>query len=82
LIVSITLAIPAMILGEVALGFLGLGMQKPAVSWGVLLQDAQNIVAIAHQPWLIIPAAAVILVILLFNFVGDGLRDSADPYVR
>ncbi|NSW51141.1 MAG: ABC transporter permease [Anaerolineae bacterium] len=82
LIVSVTLAIPSMILGEVALGFLGLGMQKPAVSWGVLLQDAQNIVAVAHQPWLIIPAAAVILVILLFNFVGDGLRDSADPYVR
>ena len=81
LIVSITMSIPAMILGEVALGFLGLGMQKPAVSWGVLLQDAQNIVSIAHQPWLIIPAGAVILVILLYNFVGDGLRDSADPYV-
>lgn len=81
LIVSITMSIPAMILGEVSLGFLGLGMQKPAVSWGVLLQDAQNIVSIAHQPWLMIPAAAVILVILLYNFVGDGLRDSADPYV-
>jgi peptide/nickel transport system permease protein len=81
LIVSITMSIPAMILGEVSLGFLGLGMQKPAVSWGVLLQDAQNIVAIAHQPWLLIPAGAVIITVLLYNFVGDGLRDAADPYV-
>jgi len=81
LIVNITMSIPAMILGEVSLGFLGLGMQKPAVSWGVLLQDAQNIVAIAHQPWLLIPAGAVIITVLLYNFVGDGIRDSADPYV-
>jgi len=81
LIVTITINIPAMILGEVSLGFLGLGMQKPAVSWGVLLQDAQNIVAIANQPWMMIPALVVIVTVLLFNFVGDGLRDAADPYV-
>ncbi|NSW51168.1 MAG: ABC transporter permease [Anaerolineae bacterium] len=81
LIVTITINIPAMILGEVALGFLSLGMQKPAVSWGILLQDAQNIVAIAHQPWLMIPALVVIVTVLLFNFVGDGLRDAADPFV-
>lgn len=81
LIVTITISIPGMILGEVALGFLGLGMVKPAVSWGILLQDAQNITAIAHQPWLIIPAGVVIATVLLFNFVGDGLRDAADPFV-
>ena len=81
LIVTISINIPAMILGEVSLGFLGLGMQKPAISWGVLLQDSQNIVAIAHQPWMMIPALVVIVTVLLFNFVGDGLRDAADPYV-
>ncbi len=81
LIVTITINIPAMILGEVSLGFLGLGMQKPAISWGVLLQDAQNIMAIANQPWMMIPALVVIVTVLLFNFVGDGLRDAADPYV-
>ena len=81
LIVTITINIPAMILGEVSLGFLGLGMQKPAISWGVLLQDAQNIMAIANQPWMMIPAGVVIGTVLLFNFVGDGLRDAADPYV-
>jgi peptide/nickel transport system permease protein len=80
LIVSITLAIPGVILGETALSFIGLGMQPPAVSWGTLLQDAQNIVAIAHQPWLLIPALFVIGAVLLFNFVGDGIRDAADPY--
>jgi peptide/nickel transport system permease protein len=82
LIVSITLAIPGMILGETALSFIGLGMQAPAVSWGVLLQDSQNIVAIAHQAWLLIPAGFVIATVLLFNFVGDGLRDAADPYAQ
>ena len=80
LIVSITLAIPGVILGETALSFIGLGMQPPAVSWGTLLQDAQNIVAIAHQPWMLIPALFVIGAVLLFNFVGDGIRDAADPY--
>lgn len=82
LIVSITAAVPVAILGETALSFIGLGMQPPAVSWGVLLQDAQNLVAIAQQQWLLIPALFVIATGLLFNFVGDGLRDAADPYTR
>lgn len=80
LIVSITLAIPVAILGETALSFLGLGILPPAVSWGVLLKDAQDLVAVAQQPWRMIPAAFVIGTVLLFNFVGDGLRDAADPY--
>jgi peptide/nickel transport system permease protein len=80
IIVSITLSIPGMILGETALSFLGLGMQPPAVSWGVLLKEAQNIVAIAHHPWQLIPCLFVITTVLMFNFVGDGLRDAADPY--
>lgn len=82
LIVSITVSIPGVILGETALSFIGLGMQPPAVSWGVLLQDAQNIVAVAQQQWLLIPAMFVIATVLLLNFVGDGLRDAADPYTR
>jgi peptide/nickel transport system permease protein len=82
LIVSITLSIPSMILGETALSFLGLGMQPPAVSWGVLLQDAQNIAAVALYPWKLIPSFFVILTVLAFNFLGDGLRDAADPYAR
>ena len=69
-----------MILAETALSFIGLGIQPPAVSWGTLLQDAQDIVAIAHQPWQLIPAIFVIATVLLFNFIGDGLRDAADPY--
>lgn len=80
LIVTLTLAIPAMILGETALSFLGLGMQAPAVSWGTLLQDAQNVVAIAQYPWQLIPALFVIVTVLMFNFLGDGIRDAADPY--
>lgn len=80
LIVTLTLAVPAMILGETALSFLGLGMQPPAVSWGVLLQDAQNVVAVAQYPWQLIPALFVVLTVLTFNFLGDGLRDAADPY--
>lgn len=80
LIVSITLAIPIAILGETALSFLGLGIQPPAVSWGVLLKDAQDLVAVAQQSWRLIPAVFVIGTVLLFNFVGDGLRDAADPY--
>jgi peptide/nickel transport system permease protein len=82
LIVSITFSIPGMILSETALSFIGLGMQPPAVSWGVLLQDAQNLTAVAHHPWLLIPALFVIMTVILFNFVGDGLRDAADPYER
>ena len=80
LIVTMTLAVPGMILGETALSFLGLGMQPPAVSWGVLLQDAQHIVAIVQYPWQLIPALFVIVTVLMFNFLGDGLRDAADPY--
>lgn len=80
LIVVVTLGIPGMILGETALSFLGLGMQPPAVSWGVLLQDAQKVVTVTEQPWLLIPALFVVVAVLLFNFLGDGLRDAADPY--
>ncbi len=80
LIVSLTLTIPAMILGETALSFIGVGMQEPGVSWGVLLQDTMNFGALVHQPWKLIPALFVIVTVLMFNFVGDGLRDAADPY--
>jgi peptide/nickel transport system permease protein len=82
IIVSLTLAIPRMIMGETALSFLGLGLQPPAISWGVLLQKAQNVRTMAMYPWLLSPAIMVVLVVLCFNFVGDGLRDAADPYVR
>ena len=82
IIVSLTLAIPQTILGETALSFLGLGPQPPVVSWGVLLQDAQNVQAIAHHGWLLIPCLFVIVTVLMFNFLGDGLRDAADPYSR
>ena len=80
IIVSITGTIPGMILGETSLSFLGLGMQAPAVSWGVLLRDAQQVVEVAHHAWLLIPCAFVIVTVLMFNFLGDGLRDAADPY--
>ncbi len=80
LIVSLTLAIPQMILGETALSFLGLGLQPPVVSWGVLLQDAQNLRTMALHPWLLIPGLFIIATVLSFNFMGDGLRDAADPY--
>lgn len=80
LIVHITLAIPEVILAETALSFLGLGLRSPAVSWGVLLQKSQNIHSIALYWWTIIPALFVVLTVLAFNFVGDGLRDAADPY--
>ncbi|HUX88954.1 MAG TPA: ABC transporter permease [Chloroflexota bacterium] len=82
IIAVITLAIPGMILSETALSFLGLGLRPPVVSWGVLLQDAQNIQTVAIYPWLLYPGIAVVLVILAFNFMGDGLRDAADPYGR
>lgn len=75
-----TLALPAMIISETSLSFLGLGLRPPAISWGTLLQQAQNIQAIALTPWLLIPAIPVIVVVLAFNFLGDGLRDAADPY--
>ena len=80
LIASATITIPTMILGETALSFLGLGLRPPVVSWGVLLNEAQNINVVAITPWLILPVVPVILVILAFNFFGDGLRDAADPY--
>lgn len=80
LIASATLSIPAMILGETALSFLGLGLRPPITSWGVLLNEAQNINVIALYPWLLYPVVPVILIIIAFNFFGDGLRDAADPY--
>ncbi|SHL38770.1 ABC transporter permease [Roseibium suaedae] len=80
IIAAMTLAVPEMILGETALSFLGLGLRPPVVSWGVLLQDAQNLRSISLAPWLLSPGIAVVLVVLAFNFLGDGLRDAADPY--
>ena len=80
IIAATTLAIPAMIISETSLSFLGLGLRPPAISWGVLLQQAQNVQALAISPWLLIPAIPVIVVIIACNFMGDGLRDAADPY--
>ncbi len=80
LIASATLSVPSMILGETALSFLGLGLRPPVTSWGVLLNEAQNINVVALYPWLLLPVVPVIVVVLAFNFFGDGLRDAADPY--
>lgn len=80
IIVSLTLSIPSMILGEAALSFLGLGLRPPVVSWGVMLQDCMNIQAVANYPWLLLPAAFIIGTVMSYNFIGDGLRDAADPY--
>jgi peptide/nickel transport system permease protein len=80
IIASLTLALPGTIITETALSFLGVGLRPPVVSWGVQLQDAQAINVIANYPWLLIPALAVISIVLAFNFLGDGLRDAADPY--
>lgn len=80
LIVHITLALPNMILGETALSFIGLGLREPVISWGVLLQAAQNVRSVALYPWLLLPALFVVVTTLAFNFLGDGLRDAADPY--
>jgi peptide/nickel transport system permease protein len=80
LIASATLTIPGMILGETALSFLGLGLRPPITSWGILLTEARSINIIALYPWLLFPVVPVVLVILAFNFLGDGLRDAADPY--
>lgn len=80
IIASTTLALPAIIISETSLSFLGLGLRPPAISWGVMLQAAQNVQTIALTPWLMIPAIPVIVAVLAFNFLGDGLRDAADPY--
>lgn len=80
IIASASLAIPAMILAETALSFLGIGLRAPVISWGVLMQEAQNIHSIALYPWLLIPGLFVIVTVLAFSFVGDGLRDAADPH--
>ena len=82
IIASVTLAIPLMILAETALSFLGLGLQPPAISWGALLKEAQNVQSIATAPWLLLPGAAVAITVLALNFLGDGLRDAADPYAN
>ena len=80
IIASVTLSIPGIILAETSLSFLGLGLRSPVVSWGVLLQEAQNVRSIATAPWLLTPAVGVIVAVLALNFLGDGLRDAADPY--
>jgi len=80
IIVSLTLSVPAMILGETSLSFLGLGLRPPVVSWGVMLQDCMNYQALADYPWLLLPVVFIVLAVLSCNFLGDGLRDAADPY--
>ena len=80
IIASVTLSIPGMIIGETALSFLGLGLRPPIISWGVMLQDCQKIASIANFPWMLAPAGAVFITVLAMNFLGDGLRDAADPY--
>jgi peptide/nickel transport system permease protein len=82
IIASLTLAIPAIILSETGLSFIGLGLRAPALSWGVLLQEAQNLRSVALAPWVLLPGLAVILAVLSFNFLGDGIRDAADPYAK
>lgn len=79
LIVHLTLAVPQMILGEVALSFLGLGLRPPAVSLGTLLIDSQNIQTLVFSPWLLVPGGLIIIIVIAFSFLGDGLRDAADP---
>lgn len=80
IIVVLTLSVPAMILGETALSFLGLGLRPPVVSWGVMLQDTMQLQAVANFPWLLMPVVPIIVSVLAFNFLGDGMRDAADPY--
>ena len=80
IIAVVTLAIPGMIIAETSLSFLGIGLRQPVVSWGVLLQEAQNLKSISTAPWLFLPGFAVVLAVLSLNFLGDGLRDAGDPY--
>jgi peptide/nickel transport system permease protein len=80
IIVVLTMSVPAMILGETSLSFLGLGLRAPVVSWGVMLQDCLSLQRVATCPWLLMPVVLVVLTVLCFNFLGDGLRDAADPY--
>ena len=82
IIASLTLSIPGIILSETGLSFIGLGLRAPAISWGVLLQEAQNVRSIALAPWVLTPAIAVIITVMAFNFLGDGIRDAADPYAK
>lgn len=82
IIASLTLSIPAIILAETGLSFIGLGLRAPAISWGVLLQEAQNVRSVALAPWVLTPGIAVVLTVLAFNFLGDGIRDAADPYAK
>jgi peptide/nickel transport system permease protein len=82
IIVDLSISFPYMILAETSLSFVGLGLRAPVISWGVLLQDAQNIQSIALYPWLFTPVAFVIISVMAFSFVGDGMRDAADPYSR
>jgi peptide/nickel transport system permease protein len=80
IIVALTLSIPGMILGETSLSFLGLGLRPPVVSWGVMLQDCMDVKAVGIYPWLLLPVVFIVMTVLSFNFLGDGLRDAADPY--
>jgi peptide/nickel transport system permease protein len=82
IIASLTLSIPGTILAETGLSYIGLGLRAPAISWGVLLREAQNVRSLAQAPWVFAPAIAVIVTVFAFNFMGDGLRDAADPYGR
>ena len=79
-IVALTLSVPYMIIGETAMSFLGLGLRPPVISWGVMLQDCLNLQVVATYPWLLMPVFAICSTVLAFNFLGDGLRDAADPY--
>ncbi|MCY3023009.1 MAG: ABC transporter permease, partial [Planctomycetota bacterium] len=80
IIVTLTLSVPGMILGETSLSFLGLGLRPPIVSWGVMLQDCMDIKVVRFYPWLLLPVVFIVLTVLCYNFLGDGLRDAADPY--
>jgi peptide/nickel transport system permease protein len=82
MIVDLTISFPYIIMAETALSFLGLGMREPIVSWGVLLYSAQNIRSMILMPWLLIPGLVVIVAVIAFNFLGDGMRDAADPYSK